>query len=160
MVVLRDRFSGDQFEGARKAARTLKIPLAGIEYADPPYDYERALAGLKGGHRDVLLLMTSPLFIEDRRRLAAVAIDHRLPSMFPFRQFVDAGGLMSYGASLTDMNRLAADYVDRIAKGAKPADLPVQQPTKFELVVNLKTAKALGLTVPPSILARADEVIE
>jgi len=83
-----------------------------------------------------------------------------LPSMFAFRQWVDAGGLMSCGASLSDMGRLVAYYVDRIAKGAKPADLPVQQPTKFELVVNLTTAKALGLTIPPSILARADEVIE
>jgi putative ABC transport system substrate-binding protein len=89
--------------------------------------------------------MTSPLFFQDRQRLAAVALDHRLPSMFAFRQWVDAGGLMSYGASLTDMSRLAADYLDRILKGAKPADLPVQQPTTFELVINLKTAKALGL---------------
>jgi putative tryptophan/tyrosine transport system substrate-binding protein len=104
--------------------------------------------------------MTSPVFVQDRQRLSAVALGHRLPSMFPFRQWVDAGGLMSYGASLTDMNRLAADYVDRIAKGAKPADLPVQQPTHFELVVNLKTAKAIGIVVPPAILARADEVIE
>jgi putative tryptophan/tyrosine transport system substrate-binding protein len=160
VVVLWDRFSADQFEAAREAARSLKIPLDGIEFADPPYDYERALAGVEGGHRDVLLQMTSPLFIQDRQRFPAVALDHRLPSMFPFRQWVDAGGLMSYGASLTDMNRLAADYIDRIAKGAKPADLPVQQPTKFELVVNLKTAKTLGLTIPQSIIARADEVIE
>jgi putative ABC transport system substrate-binding protein len=160
VVVLWDRFSADQFEAAREAAQTLKIPLAGIECADPPYDYQHALIGFDGGQRDALLLTTSPLFIEDRRRLAAAAIDHRLPSMFPFRQWVDAGGLMSYGASLTDMNRLAADYVDRIAKGSKPADLPVQQPTIFELVVNLKTARELGLTVPPVILARADEVIE
>jgi putative ABC transport system substrate-binding protein len=104
--------------------------------------------------------MTSPVFFVDRQRLAAVALNHRLPSMFAVRQWVDEGGLMSYGASLIDMGRLAADYIDQIAKGAKPADLPVQQPTKFELIVNLKTAQALGLTVPPSILARAEDVIE
>jgi putative ABC transport system substrate-binding protein len=160
VVALWDRLSADQLEAARDAARSLKIRLDGIECADPPYDYERALAGVEGGHRDVLLAMASPLFMEDRRRLAAVALDHRLPSMFAVRQWVDTGGLMSYGPSLTDMNRLAADYVDRIAKGAKPEDLPVQQPTKFELIVNLKTARELGLTIPPAILARADEVIE
>jgi len=160
VVALWDRISVDQFEIAREAARSLKIPLDGIECADPPYDYKRALAGIEGGHRAVLLLINSPLFFNDRQRLPAVALDHRLPSMFPFRQWVDAGGLMSYSASLTDMSRLSADYVDRIAKGAKPQDLPVQQPTKFELVVNLKTAAALALTIPPAILARADEVIE
>ena len=160
VVVLWDRYSADQFEAAREAARSLRIRLDGIECVDPPYDYERLLAGVEGEHRDALLLMTSPVFIQDRQRLSSVALGHRLPSMFPFREWVDEGGMMSYSASLTDMNRLAADYVDRIAKGAKPADLPVQQPTKFELIVNLKTAKALGLIIPPSILARADEVIE
>jgi len=160
VVALWDRFSADQFEAAREAARSLKIPLDGIECADPPYDYERAPAGVEGGHRDALLQMTSPLFFVGRQRLVAVALDHRLPSMFAFRQWVDEGGLMSYGARLTGMNRLAADYVDRIAKGAKPADLPVQQRTTFELIVNLKTAQSLGLTVPPAILTRADEVIE
>jgi putative tryptophan/tyrosine transport system substrate-binding protein len=135
----------------------MRIPLDGIECTDPPYDYERLLADVLGGHRDVLLQMTSPVFIQHRQRLSAVALDHRLPSMFPFREWVDAGGLMSYSASLTDMNRLAADYVDRIARGAKPADLPVQEPTRFELVINLKTAKTLGLTIPQSGLA---EMIE
>jgi putative ABC transport system substrate-binding protein len=160
VVVLWDHFSADQFEAAREAARSLKIPLDGIECTDPPYDYERALAGVEGGHRDALLQMASPVFFVDRQRLPAVALAHRLPSIFAFRQWVDAGGLMSYGASLTDMGRLVADYIDRIARGAKPADLPVQQPTKFELVINLKTAEALGVTIPQSILARADEVIE
>jgi putative ABC transport system substrate-binding protein len=104
--------------------------------------------------------MNSFWFFQDRKQLPAVVLAHRVPSMFPFRQWVDAGGLMSYSLSLTNMCRLVADYVDRIAKGAKPEDLPVQQPTKFELVINLKTAEALGLTISPSILARADEAIE
>jgi putative ABC transport system substrate-binding protein len=160
VFVLWDRATTDQFEAAREAARSLKIPFAGIECANPPYDYEHALAGVYGEHREVLLQTTSPFFMADRRRLAAVALDHRLPSIFGFREWADAGGLMSYGPSLTGMYRLAAGYVDRIMKGAKAADLPIEQPTKFELVVNLKTANTLGLTVPPSILARADEVIE
>ena len=160
VVVLWDPISADQFEAANEAARTLKIQLDGIECVDPPYDYQRALAGVSGERRDLLLLMNSPWFFQDRRQFPAVALAHRVPSMFPFRQWVDAGGLMSYCPSLSNMNRLIADYVDRIAKGAKPSDLPVQQATRFELVINLKTAKALGLTVPPSILARADEVIE
>jgi len=160
VVVLWDRLSADQFEAAKEAARTLKIQLDGIECVDPPYDYQRALAGIDGERRDLLLLMNSPWFFRDRQQFPVVALAHRVPSMFPFRQWVDAGGLMSYSPSLTNLNRLVADYVDRIAKGAKPADLPVQRPTRFELVVNLKTAKALGLTIPPSILARADEVIE
>jgi putative ABC transport system substrate-binding protein len=160
VVALWDRLSADQFEAARSAAQGLKITLDGIECTDPPYDYERMLAGVDGRRRDVLLQMTSPLFFQDRQHLPAVALAHRLPSMFAFRQWVDAGGLMSYGASLSDMGRLVADYVDRIAKGAKPADLPVQQPTKFELVINLNTAKALGVAIPPAILVRADEVIE
>jgi putative ABC transport system substrate-binding protein len=160
VVVLWDHFSADQFKTAREAARSLKIPLDGIECADPPYDYERALAGVEGERRDALLQMTSPVFFLDRQRLVAVALHHRLPSIYAFRPWVDEGGLMSYGASLTDIGGMAADYVDRIAKGAKPADLPVQQPTKFELIVNLRTAQALGLKIPPAILIRADEVIE
>jgi putative ABC transport system substrate-binding protein len=160
VVALWDQISADQFEAARDAARVLKIQLDGIECVDPPYDYQRVLAGVDGGHRDTVLQMTSPLFAQNRQTLPAAALDHRLPSMFPLRLWVDAGGLMSYGVNQAAMNNLAADYVDLIAKGSKPADLPVQQPTTFELVVNLKTAKALGLTVPRSILARADEVIE
>jgi putative ABC transport system substrate-binding protein len=100
------------------------------------------------------------MFSFERRRLAELAAKNRLPTMFSFRDYVDAGGLMAYGPSIVDLFRRAAAYVDKILKGAKPADLPVEQPTKFELVINLKTAKALGLTIPPSLLGRADEVIQ
>ena len=104
--------------------------------------------------------LENPVFSTHRARLADLAAQHRLPSMYTNRLFVEAGGLMCYGPSFSDLWRLTATYVDKILKGAKPADLPVQQPTKFELVINLNTAKALGLTVPLSLLARADEVIK
>ena len=160
IVVLWDRVTADQYEAARETARSLNISVEGIECDDPPYDYDRALDGVDGVHRQVLLATSSPFFMADRRRLAAAALDNRLPSMFAFREWVDAGGLISYGPSLTGMYRLAANYVDRVAHGAKPSDLPVEQPTKFELVINLKTAKALGLTIPETLLATADEVIQ
>jgi putative ABC transport system substrate-binding protein len=100
------------------------------------------------------------MFSSKRRRLVDLAAKNRLPALFSFREYVDAGGLMSYGPNLADLFRRAATYVDKILKGAKPGDLPVEQPTKFELVINLKTAKALGLTIPQSVLGRADEVIQ
>src|SRR6266851_2441540 len=107
-----------------------------------------------------LVVLVTPAFFNARQRLVDLAAKHRLPTVFTSRVFVDAGGLMSYGPSTPDMFRRAAAYVDKILKGAKPSDLPVEQPTKFDLVINMKTAKALGITVPQSILARADEVIE
>jgi putative ABC transport system substrate-binding protein len=100
------------------------------------------------------------MFASERGRLVALAAKNRLPAVYPLREFVDAGGLIAYGPNAVDMYRRAATYVDRILKGAKPGDLPVEQATKFELIINLKTAKALGLTIPPSLLQRADQVIE
>ena len=109
---------------------------------------------------EALLVMPDPVSTLYRTQLADLEAKNRLPSMHGVREEVEAGALMSYGASVSDVSRRAATFVDKILKGAKPGDLPVEQPTKFELIINLKTAKALGLTVPPSLLARADEVIE
>ena len=107
-----------------------------------------------------LAVLGTPVFNRERRRLVDLAAKHRLPAVYSFRLYVEAGGLMSYGPDLPDMFRRSATYVDKILKGARPGDLPVEQPTKFELVINLKTAKALGLTIPPSVLARAHQVVE
>jgi putative ABC transport system substrate-binding protein len=115
---------------------------------------------MTSAHAGALTVLSTPMFIIERRRLVDLAAKNRLPALYPTRDSVDAGGLASYGPSLADSFRRAATYVDKILKGAKPADLPVEQPTKFELVINLKTAKALGLTIPPAVLARADEVIQ
>ncbi len=109
---------------------------------------------------DAVLVFPSSMFFVERRRIVDLAAKHRLPSMSVAREFVELGGLIAYGASITDSIRRAAIYVDKILRGAKPADLPVEQPTKFELVINLKTAKALGLTIPQSVLVRADQIIE
>ena len=100
------------------------------------------------------------MLVSERGRLASLAAKNRLPAVYTLREFVDAGGLMAYGPDLADLSRRTATYVDKILKGAKPGDLPVEQPTKFELVINLKTARTLGLTIPPSMLARADQIIE
>jgi putative ABC transport system substrate-binding protein len=155
-----DATSTDQWHATQTAAATLGFQLAGIQLGDTHYDYERALAQSAPDHRGSLFVMVSPFFFRDRARLAEFALRHRLISMFGFREWVEAGGLLSYGPSIIALHRRIADYVDRIAKGAKPADLPVEQPTKFEFVINLKTAKAIGLDLPTSLLLRADEVIE
>jgi putative ABC transport system substrate-binding protein len=155
-----DRFSVDQWEATRSTAATLGLQLLGIELGDPPYDYEAALSKAPLDHRGMLIVPTSPFLFRDRARLADFALQHRILSMFVFREWVDAGGLLCYGPSITALFARVAEFVDRIALGVKPSDLPIEQPTKFEMVVNLKAAKAIGIDLPTSILLRADEVIE
>jgi putative ABC transport system substrate-binding protein len=159
MTVFWDKLSADHWAALQAVAPWSGIELTGVEFRERPYDYDRAFtdAAARG---NFFYAGGSPFFFLDRTRLAELAIEHRMASIGELREHVMAGSLMSYGPSLTAMFALAANYVDRIAKGAKPADLPVEQPTKFELLVNLKTAKALGLEFPASLMARADEVIE
>jgi len=146
-----------QLKGAQVAARTLGVRLEPVSIQGPN-DFESAGKAVRGA--DGLLFLESPLFTTHRARLAELAGKSRLPAIYGQREYVEVGGLMSYGTQFHDLYRRAALYVDKILKGAKPANLPVEQPTKFEFVINLKTAKALGLTIPPGVLARADEVIE
>ncbi len=141
------------------AARTIGASVI-VETAQNEQAIDSAFDQFANEHANGVVVMAEGLFNEQRRKIAELATYRQLPSMFSQRAYVAAGGLMSYGQNLTDFFRLAATYVDKIMRGATPADLPVQQPTKFELVINLKTAKALGLTVPASLLATADEVIE
>jgi putative ABC transport system substrate-binding protein len=141
------------------AARSLGLRLRVVEVREPK-DFDGAFATMKNERVPALLVIADPLVNDNRGRIVVFAATSRLPAIYPYRTFVDAGGLMSYGVDLSDLSRRAATYVDRILKGAKPAELPIEQPTKFELVVNLRTAKALGLTIPPSLLLRADHVIQ
>ena len=143
---------------AEVAARALGVRLQFVE-ARGPADIDRAFSEMTRARTGALTVVSTPMFASERRRLVDLAAKNRLPTMFSFRMYVDAGGLMSYGPSLPDMFRRAATYVDKILRGTKPGDLPVEQPTKFELVINLKTAKALGLTIPQSLLVRADAII-
>ena len=144
---------------AGSVARSLGLQLQPLE-ARGPDEFDRAFATMARERAGALFVMPDPVFGFERARLQALAVKSRLPAMYGLREFTEAGGLMSYAPDVRDNFRRSATYVDRILKGAKPADLPVEQPTKFELVINLKTAKALGLTIPPAVLARADEVIE
>jgi putative ABC transport system substrate-binding protein len=142
-----------------RAARSLGVGLQSVEVAEGA-PLEPAFRSAKGSHSGALLTLRNPRIVRERSEVLRLAARHRLPAIYDERALVEAGGLMSYGASLTDLHRRAASYVDKILRGAKPADLPVEQPTKFELVINLKTANALGLTIPPSLLVRADELTQ
>lgn len=149
----------EMLKETESAAATLRIRLhfADVQSAD---ELEPAFARIRAEGADALVVFPSPLLFFERKRIVGLVTKHRLPAMFNNSQAVEIGGLIGYGASLRDLGRQTASYVDRILKGTKPLDLPVQQPTKFELVVNLRSAKALGITVPKSILLRADRVIE
>ncbi len=153
-----ERTEKDLLKGADVAARALGVRPQFVK-ARGPADIDRAFSDMTRARAGALTVWSTPMFGSERRRLVDLAAKNRLPAVFQFREYVDAGGLMSYGPNAADLNRRAATYVDKILKGAQPADLPVEQPTKFELVINLKTAKALGLTIPQSLLQRADEVI-
>src|SRR5262249_34289199 len=130
-----------------------------LELRNPPV-LEEAFRVITRFRAEALFVLESALIFRARREIAQLALKHRLPTSFAFREYVDAGGLVSYGVNFSNMFRRAAEYIDKILRGAAPGGLPVEQPTKFELVINLKTAKTLGLTIPPSVLARADELIE
>jgi putative tryptophan/tyrosine transport system substrate-binding protein len=148
------------FEYCDKAARALKIPLRSVEVRGPNPDFEGAFQAAAKGRVSALVTMGMVLFANYEKRIADLAIKNRLPSMFEGSGWVNAGGLMSYAADSVDAWHRAAVYVDKILKGAKPTDLPVEQPKKFDMVINLKTAKQIGLTIPPNVLARADRVIK
>jgi putative tryptophan/tyrosine transport system substrate-binding protein len=148
------------FKDYEAAARALKIQFLSLEVRGPNPDYEGAFQAAAKGRASAIIAVSGPLATSYQKRIADLAIKNRLPSMHEESQYVEAGGLMSYSSSDMESFRRAATYVDKILKGAKPADLPVEQPTKFELVINLKTAKQIGLTIPPNVLARADKVIK
>ena len=147
------------YRETENAARLLRLQLQSVEVSRAD-DFERAFAALTTGRAEALIVVGSPLTFANRDQIASLAQKHRLPSTYFQRDYVDAGGLMVYGPNNAENWRRAATYVDKILKGAKPGELPIEQPTKFELIINLKTAKAMGLTLPLSLLGRADQVIQ
>jgi putative tryptophan/tyrosine transport system substrate-binding protein len=154
-----DRTTREMLQATQAAARTLAVELQSIEVRAPD-EIGRAFSTAARERADAILVLASAMLFNERKQIVDLAVKHRLPSMSNAREFAELGGFIAYGASLTDLQRRSAIYVDKILKGAKPADLPVEQPTKFELVVNLKTAKTLGLNVPLQMQQLADEVIE
>jgi putative ABC transport system substrate-binding protein len=144
---------------AEAPARSLNLTPQSVELREP-VDLERAFSTMRGERVQALLVVNSPLVLTHSKRIVHLAAESRLPGMYWESRWADAGGLMSYGPSYVELWRRAASYVDKILKGTRPSDLPIEQPTKFDLVINLKTAKALGLTIPPSLLLRTDQMIE
>jgi len=160
LAMLWDELSSDQFNAAENRAKSLHLQVLSTKLERPPYDFDAAFRSVIGSSPQMLLILSSPYFIAQRQRIADLAIRHRLPAMSIFKFYVEAGGLMSYGVDTVLPFRRAGHHVAKILRGAKPADLPVEQVTNFETVINLKTAKAIGIELPTSILLRADEVIE
>ena len=155
--VYSERTMRGMLNGMRAAAVGLQLQVLD---ARGPNDFDTAFSAMAKARAGALIVFPSPMFYLNCRRLVDLAAKHRLADMYVFREAVEAGGLVCYGANLPDLSRRSAAYVDKILRGAKPADLPVEQPTTFDFAINLKTAKALGLTIPPSLLQRADQVIE
>lgn len=160
LAILFEGSTADQLGAAERAAKLLKLDVQTVKLEAPAYDFDEAIKKAAADGAQLLLVLSGPGFTQHRVRIAELAIQHRLPAMFIARHYVESGGLISYGADFPVMFRRAADYAARILKGAKPTELPVEQASKFELVVNLKTAKAIGLTIPSGLLNAADEVIE
>ncbi|HEU4770914.1 MAG TPA: ABC transporter substrate-binding protein [Candidatus Udaeobacter sp.] len=155
----RDQLSSVGFKETQDAAKAFAMQLYSMDLRNAE-DIDKAFAELPKKHVDAVLVATSnPLVTLHSKRIVELALKHRLPGMYPTRQFVEESGLMAYGPLISDLYYRAATYIDKILKGAKPADLPIEQPTKFEFIINLKTAKQIGVTIPPNVLARADRVI-
>jgi putative ABC transport system substrate-binding protein len=158
--VLYDTQSADQFRTAERGAQARNLALRPLKLENPPYDFVAAFRTIAQDEAQMLLVLSSPLFGAQHNRIASLAVEHRLPTMYILKHFVEAGGLLSYGVDFALLARRSASFIAKILRGAKPADLPVEQATNFEFVINLKTAKAMGIQLPTSILLRADEVIE
>jgi putative ABC transport system substrate-binding protein len=159
VAVFSDLFTVDQLRKVEEANRSIGLKLQPLKLGNPP-DLEDAFRVIMRSRAEGLFVLESALIFRARREIAQLALKNRLPTSFAFREYVDVGGLVAYGVNFSSMFRRAAEYIDKILKGANPGDLPIEQPTTFELVINIKTAKALGLTIPPSLLLRADQLIE
>ena len=151
--------AGAGYKETQEAAKAFSLPLHPVE-VQSANDFEHAFAQMEKARETALLVILSPMITLNSRRIVELALKYRLPGMYPTKQFAEEGGLMAYGPLIPDLYRRAATYVDKILKGANPGELPIEQPTKFELVINLQTAKQISVTIPPSVLARADKVIK
>jgi len=160
IAALWESASAEQFESAQRIAQSLHIELRSHKPENLPFDFDEAFRAVAQDGSRMVLVLSGPAFAPHRKRIADLAMQHRPPTMFTFKFYVEAGGLMSYGVDTVPILRRTASFVAKILRGAKPSDLPVEQPTSFEFALNLKTAKAIGVSIPTSILLRADEVIE